>query len=1060
MYSYSTSRKIQSVYQLRNPMAEHNRNKNRHNHRNNNFQAGDKLFYSALHNEKVAEAIRMTTKSALKPYYNFINEAIKAENKKGSYEVDWKYIESNYSLIITPIYCKFKVEKPETIFKVFLPKNLELKKERNKLFFDSQDEIVRFDKSDIDLQNDVLLLSAERLPQAKEILELNNEEVKYELSDVELKIGDVLSSNNEKFKIEKLEQLESGWNVIIKTNKNTKEVQFNKTVLKVSKYQSNIEKLFDDGSEYKYEKLGNEYQCKNLPKSKTLKDEEGNEYTWRPLKNKSKSDIVIQLIDDDSNDEKSISEYFFEDDVRSIYQGKDSRNSFDIKKKKNEDKILILKQDWENPKELNPEEKIKIKVDTANLKKQQNSVRLLNSTPIKAQKKLLKLFERQNQNLWKTSNNENIDDWYILNNEDYDGTLDQRKFVEKAIATDDFALLEGPPGSGKTTTILELILQLIKKGKKILLSASTHVAIDNVLERIEQFDKDKLVEPLRIGRSDSVGEAIQHLQIDEKLKAYKNKGISDDLASNLILDSANLICGTTMGINQFPPIKNRGNNSKSPLDTMFDYMIIDESSKTTFQEFLVPAMLAEKWILVGDIKQLSPFIEQSHIVHNFNVMVPHDVQKAIRLVFETLNNNKNPYIVEVSTGIENEIKKYLEAWSEKDNNPYKNKVISYSNEEDLFKVLGSDLILFKENTWEQRKDHLPKTHILISNNVLDNDNFYFKQNYLNKKRKLKRFDKINRENSKTNSPIEYKDIFKNMLKEKNWAEEIAWRMIRVYERRMLKNPNSYYEKTYELLKPIGEGNAVERVYNMTLPSILESIQVGNGEKHRYTTTITDGFDKRDLYQRHETLKTQHRMAPDISKFSRENFYTVDGIVALKDATTIDREWSYDRYDSRAVWLDTPKSVQEKRDDRRHKKEVDIIITEIKAFIEFAKSSPLNNDKEPWTVAILTFYKPQETLLRKSLREFCDQPNKMSRFNKGDTNILLYTVDKFQGMEADIVFLSMVRGNSIGFMDNINRLNVALTRAKYQRVIVGDKSFFTEQRGSEELKKLAGNGEQH
>ena len=48
------------------------------------------------------------------------------------------------------------------------------------------------------------------------------------------------------------------------------------------------------------------------------------------------------------------------------------------------------------------------------------------------------------------------------------------------------------------------------------------------------------------------------------------------------------------------------------------------------------------------------------------------------------------------------------------------------------------------------------------------------------------------------------------------------------------------------------------------------------------------------------------------------------------------------------------------------------------------------------------------------------------------------------MEADMVFISMVRGKSIGFMDNINRLNVALTRAKYQRVIVGDIEFFRKQ----------------
>ena len=98
-----------------------------------------------------------------------------------------------------------------------------------------------------------------------------------------------------------------------------------------------------------------------------------------------------------------------------------------------------------------------------------------------------------------------------------------------------------------------------------------------------------------------------------------------------------------MGINQFPPIIDRINfkdgrreDSLLPMDTIFDYMIIDESSKTTFQAFLVPAMLAKKWILVGDIKQLSPFIEQSHIVHNLNVSMRKDTQKAIIIIFETL----------------------------------------------------------------------------------------------------------------------------------------------------------------------------------------------------------------------------------------------------------------------------------------------------------------------------------------------------------------------------------------------------------------------------------------
>lgn len=135
--------------------------------------------------------------------------------------------------------------------------------------------------------------------------------------------------------------------------------------------------------------------------------------------------------------------------------------------------------------------------------------------------------------------------------------------------------------------------------------------------------------------------------------------------------------------------------------------------------------------------------------------------------------------------------------------------------------------------------------------------FGLNKTILIKKKQLRKFYKINNEESKDNNPYEYNSLFKAMLKKKeqNWAKAISWRMIRVYERRMLKKKrDSYYEKTYELLKPVEENNPVDRIYNMTLPSILESIQIGNGENHKNATTITDGFDKKDLKQRHEVLK--------------------------------------------------------------------------------------------------------------------------------------------------------------------------------------------------------------
>ena len=64
------------------------------------------------------------------------------------------------------------------------------------------------------------------------------------------------------------------------------------------------------------------------------------------------------------------------------------------------------------------------------------------------------------------------------------------------------------------------------------------------------------------------------------------------------------------------------------------------------------------------------------------------------------------------------------------------------------------------------------------------------------------------------------------------------------------------------------------------------------------------------------------------------------------------------------------------------------------------------------------------------------------------------VDRFQGHEADIVFLSLVRNSGVGFLDTPNRLNVALTRARYQLLIVGNRFHFTHQPRSEILQELA------
>jgi superfamily I DNA and/or RNA helicase len=57
-------------------------------------------------------------------------------------------------------------------------------------------------------------------------------------------------------------------------------------------------------------------------------------------------------------------------------------------------------------------------------------------------------------------------------------------------------------------------------------------------------------------------------------------------------------------------------------------------------------------------------------------------------------------------------------------------------------------------------------------------------------------------------------------------------------------------------------------------------------------------------------------------------------------------------------------------------------------------------------------------------------------------VAVNTVDGFQGQERDIIYISLVRSNSegeIGFLNDIRRMNVALTRAKKKLVVIGDSA---------------------
>jgi len=94
----------------------------------------------------------------------------------------------------------------------------------------------------------------------------------------------------------------------------------------------------------------------------------------------------------------------------------------------------------------------------------------------------------------------------------------QKRAIEYSIGTENFHLIVGPPGTGKTYVIAEIVQQLVKRGRrKILITAYTNLAVDNMIEAISH---DKDVKIVRIGSYEKTSSEIKKYHINSLMKEY------------------------------------------------------------------------------------------------------------------------------------------------------------------------------------------------------------------------------------------------------------------------------------------------------------------------------------------------------------------------------------------------------------------------------------------------------------------------------------------------------------------------------------------------------------
>ena len=661
------------------------------------------------------------------------------------------------------------------------------------------------------------------------------------------------------------------------------------------------------------------------------------------------------------------------------------------------------------------------------IKKQIRAAETLTQAPSREHIPLLKLFHKDGVE-WPPVDEQHIDEWFILN-EERDGVREQREFVKKALGTPDFAFLEGPPGSGKTTVLCELVQQLVSRERRVLFCASTHVAVDNLLEKLIDENKKPMADliPLRIGVSDKISEKTKPYVYDNFVKTKKNEvikhllgqkpasrsqkmllkvlGENDDTIGQIARDCANLVCGTTIGMLGHPDIKD-GSLRR------FDFLIIDEASKTTLQEFLVPALYADRWIIVGDTKQLSPYTDDEEIAMHVSSCIEKTSGEACLDVFMASTMAKRRKRATVVVANNEDLKDVYRKQCEKLGVELHD--ADASGAEIDFR--RSKIVIGSPASIARLPPPPSDQRITIRNcDQLLGELRQKKSSQGTRQWKIK-CRKQNREND-------------------TWGEQMGWRV-----RSRLPNAAQYSEgqrikKEIDDLMPSGETDVealLNDVMEVALPSVLECLEKGTG--------IVDGIPARDFEDRHVRLVWQYRMHPDIAAFSHKHVYE-EAALHTPDDMESKRSWSYDEYRNRSVWINVRGQVNRSSKSSSNEKEAEQIVRELKKFYRYACDNP-KPDGTQWTVAVLPFYRGQEAVLRKLMRAFTGKKGPHS-FEMQSMYVELHTIDSFQGHEADLVFLSLVRKTPTIFLNHLNRINVAITRARYQRVIVGDKAAMLE-----------------
>ncbi|KAL8492804.1 hypothetical protein ACS0TY_024120 [Phlomoides rotata] len=210
----------------------------------------------------------------------------------------------------------------------------------------------------------------------------------------------------------------------------------------------------------------------------------------------------------------------------------------------------------------------------------------------------------------------------------------QKDAISKALSSKDLFLLHGPPGTGKTTTVVEIILQEVKRGSKILACAASNIAVDNIVERLVP----RRVKLVRVGHPARLLPQVLDSALDAQVLRGDNSALANDIRKEMKALNGKLLKAKDRNTKRdirrelktlskeerkrqqlavTDVLKNAdvvlttltGALSKKLEGFSFDLVIIDEAAQALEIACWISLLKGSRCILAGDHLQLPPTIQ-------------------------------------------------------------------------------------------------------------------------------------------------------------------------------------------------------------------------------------------------------------------------------------------------------------------------------------------------------------------------------------------------------------------------------------------------------------------